>query len=63
MEQSHLFEKIHRHFSTLIGGYFQGLSPGNIADYIVPASLGGMSGEYGALALAQNSFDERLLKK
>jgi len=63
MEQSHLFEKIHRHFATLIGGYFQDSSPSNIAKYIVPASLGGMSGEYGALALAQNAFDEWVLGK
>jgi len=58
MEQKHLFKKIHQHFIALAGGYFPKLSQHNLIDYIVPTSLGGRAGEYGALALAQDKFNE-----
>jgi fructokinase len=63
MEQSHLFEKINKHFLVLIGNFFQELSADKVSNYIVPTSLDGMSGEYGALVLAKNAFDESALKK
>ena len=57
MKQGHLLKKIHEHFIVLIGGYFSRLSLDNLVDYIVPSSLSGRAGEYGALALAQDKFN------
>jgi len=57
MEQGHLFKKIHGHFIALINDYFPGLLLRDLVNYIVPTSLDGRAGEYGALILAQDKFN------
>ncbi len=57
MQQPGVFPLIHQKVRALLNGYIQ--SPAitqNIAEYIVPAALGGRAGVLGAIALAEQSY-------
>ena len=59
MQQAHLFPMIRKEVLDSLNGYVQSNDLlEQIDEYIVPPGLGGRAGVLGAIALAQNVFDE-----
>lgn len=56
IHQTQLFPLIHSYVAKKLAGYIQTDELANLADYIVPASLGDDQGVLGALVLARNAI-------
>jgi len=58
MKQEHLFPRIREKFLEKLGGYLTQPSPEQMAQYIVPSSVGGDQGILGAFCLARDADGE-----
>ncbi len=59
MQQKQIFPALHKEFLTLMAGYMPALNDKTVAQYIVPAALGGDAASRGGLILAQQSYARR----
>jgi fructokinase len=60
MKQTHLFEKIHQQLPLLLNGYIphENIITDKIHEYIIPAGLGENAGISGAIALAEDIYEQ-----
>ena len=60
MEQEHIFPLLRQEVISHLNGYIQSQTVmEGLDNYIVPPALGGRAGVLGAIALAQQAFDNR----